>query len=134
MKIIIRTFFKILRWVLGPVMLLREYLTRPKGLVRTPKVQAQVDQQCQSLALYQYNTCPFCIKVRQQMRRLSLNVEKHDAQHEGPDRTDLLQGGGQAKVPCLRITDEQGQSQWMYDSGAINTYLAKRFSSDVGQA
>lgn len=131
MKILIRAFFKTLRWVLGPVMLLREYLSRPKGLVRSPAQQALVDQQCESLALYQYQTCPFCIKVRQQMRRLSLNVAQHDAQHDGLDRANLLQGGGQAKVPCLRITDEAGQSQWMYESAAINAYLQKRFSSDT---
>ena len=131
MKTLIRSFFKALRWVLGPVMLLREYLTRPQGLVRSPEQQARVDEQCKSLALYQYQTCPFCIKVRQQMRSLSLNVAQYDAQHEGPHRTHLLQGGGQAKVPCLRITDETGQNQWMYESGAINAYLKKRFSSDV---
>lgn len=128
---LIRSFFKALRWVLGPVMLLREYLTRPQGLVRSPEQQARVDAQCQSLALYQYQTCPFCIKVRQEMRRLSLNVAQYDAQHEGPHRTHLLQGGGQAKVPCLRITDETGQQQWMYESGTINAYLRKRFSSDA---
>ena len=134
MKIIIRTFFKALRWVLGPVMLLREALSRPQGLVRTPEQQANVDRQCERLALYQYATCPFCIKVRQHMRRLSLNVEKHDAQHDGPDRATLLQKGGQAKVPCLRITDETGQNQWMYESSAIIAYLDKRFSSDANVA
>ncbi|WP_210543564.1 glutathione S-transferase N-terminal domain-containing protein [Rhodoferax sp. PAMC 29310] len=128
MKIIIRTFFKTLRWVLGPVMVLREYLTRPTGLVRSPAEQARVDQQCEGLALYQYRTCPFCIKVRQEMRRLSLNVAQHDAQPDGPHRASLLAGGGQAKVPCLKITDETGQSQWMYESSAINAYLNNRFS------
>ena len=131
MKTLIRSFFKALRWVLGPLMLLRESLTRPKGVVRSPEQQACVDAQCKDLALYQYPTCPFCIKVRQQMRRLSLNIEKYDAQHEGPHRTHLLQGGGQAKVPCLKITNEAGQIQWMYESGTINAYLKQRFSSDL---
>lgn len=131
MKILIRTFFKTLRWVLGPVMLLREHLTRPQGLVRSPEQQARVDQQCESLALYQYQTCPFCIKVRRQMRSLSLNVALYDAQQEGPHRANLLQGGGQTKVPCLRITDEAGQNQWMYESGTINAYLQKRFSLET---
>ena len=130
MKTLIRSFFKALRWVLGPVMLLRESLTRPKGVVRSPEQQARVDAQCKDLALYQYQTCPFCIKVRQQMRSLSLNIEKYDAQHEGPHRTQLLQGGGQAKVPCLRITNGAGQIQWMYESDTINAYLKQRFSSD----
>lgn len=128
MKFFIRLFFKTLRIVLGPVMLLKESLTRPKGLVRAPAAQKKVDAQCQSLVLYQYKTCPFCIKVRQEISRLSLNIQRIDAQHEGPDRSELLQHGGQAKVPCLRITDGAGNSQWLYDSEKIRAYLRGRFA------
>jgi len=127
MKIIVRTFFKTLRLVLGPMMLLKEKMTRPKGLVRAQAAQEAVDQQCQSLALYQYKTCPFCIKVRQEISRLSLNIQRIDAQHEGVDRQQLLKHGGQAKVPCLRITDSAGISQWLYDSEKIRAYLRGRF-------
>ena len=129
MKIIVRTFFKTLRIVLGPMMLLKEKMTRPKGLVRAQAAQEAVDQQCQSLALYQYKTCPFCIKVRQEISRLSLNIQRIDAQHEGADRQQLLKHGGQAKVPCLRITDSAGSSQWLYDSEKITAYLRGRFVS-----
>lgn len=127
MKIIIRTFFKILRIILGPFMLLSEFLRRPKGVIRPPAAQAEIDRQTASLALYQYQTCPFCIKVRQEMRRLSLNVEKFDAQHEGKNRNDLVSGGGKAKVPCLKITDQAGHAQWLYESGEIINYLQGRF-------
>lgn len=129
MKIIVRTFFKTLRLVLGPVMLLRERLTRPVGLVRPPALQAQVDQQCRSLALYQYKTCPFSIKVRQEMRRLSLPIEHRDAQHDVTNREALVRDGGKAKVPCLRITDQVGSSQWMFESDAIIAYLRGRFAT-----
>ena len=128
MKIFIRYFFKALRVVLGPFMLLKEALTRPKGVVRSARRQAAVDEQCQSLALYQFKTCPFCIKTRQEMRRLSLSIKHVDAQHEGADRDALLAGGGQTKVPCLRITDASGASQWLYDSGNIIAYLHQRFA------
>ena len=74
MKIFIRYFFKALRIMLGPVMLLKERLQRPAGMVRTPEAQQSADAQCQSLTLYHYKTCPFCMKVRQEMRRLSLNI------------------------------------------------------------
>lgn len=129
MKFFIRLFFKTLRVLLGPVMLLKENLSRPTGLVRPPAAQALVDQQCQSLALYQYKTCPFCIKVRQEISRLSLKIQRIDAQHEGRDRQELQQHGGQAKVPCLRITDHAGNSQWLYDSEKIKAYLQGRFSA-----
>jgi len=127
MKTFIRFFFKTLRTVLGPVMLLKETLTRPKGLVRAPAAQEKVDRQCESLVLYQYKTCPFCIKVRQEISRLSLNIQRIDAQHEGPDRQALLQGGGHAKVPCLKMTDAAGKTQWLYDSQKIIAYLQGRF-------
>lgn len=129
MKPIIRAFFKTLRVVLGPFMQVWEFLTRPKGMVRAPAAQQAVDQQCQGMALYQFTTCPFCIKVRQEMRRLSLPVERRDAQHNPGHRDDLLKGGGAYKVPCLKVTDANGQSQWIYESGAIITYLQSRFSA-----
>ena len=128
MKTVIRTFFRTLRVVLGPVMLLKERLTQPTGVQRAPAAQAVVDQQCQSLALYQFSTCPFCIKVRQEMRRLSLPIEKRDAQHHTANRDALLQGSGATKVPCLQITEANGQTRWLQDSTEIVAYLRKRFA------
>lgn len=128
MKFIIRTFFKTLRVVLGPFMLLWEFVSRPKGVVRAPQAQQAVDAQCQSLVLYQFSTCPFCIKTRQAMRRLSLPIERRDAQHNLANRDDLLKGGGAFKVPCLKITEANGQTRWLYESGAIIAYLQQKFS------
>ena len=128
MKTVIRAFFRTLRLVLGPVMLLKERLTQPTGVQRAPAEQAKVDQQCQSLALYQFSTCPFCIKVRQEMRRLSLPIEKRDAQHHTGNRDALVQGSGATKVPCLKITETNGQTRWLQDSDAIVAYLRERFA------
>ena len=128
MKIFIRYFFRTLRIVLGPFVLLKEALTRPRGVVRTAAAQADVDAQCQSLALYQFKTCPFCVKTRQEIARLSLNIRRVDAQPEGTDRQALLAGSGKTVVPCLRIVDAAGQSQWMTDSEKIRAYLRQRFA------
>ena len=134
MKTIIRSFFKLVRIILGPVLLIKEKLTRPQGITRTAAAQASVDQACQALALYQYKTCPFCMKVRQEMARLSLNIQRVDAQPLGADRDALTHEGGLTKVPCLRITDVAGQtaltgnSQWLYDSDKIIAYLQSRFA------
>ena len=129
MKIFIRYFFRTLRVVLGPFMLLKEALTRPKGLTRADAAQAVVDEQCKTLALYQFRTCPFCIKTRQEIARLSLNIQRIDAQHEGAGRQALLAGGGHTKVPCLRMTDVSGSTQWLYDSEKIIAYLRGRFGA-----
>ncbi len=128
MKWLFRTFFRTLRLILGPFLLLKERMTAPDGLFRPPEAQADVDRQCRDLTLYQFNTCPFCIKVRQEMRRLSLNIERRDTQHDATHRAALVQGGGKPMVPCLHIRDEQGNSRWMYESGDIIAYLRGRFA------
>ena len=129
MKTLVRLFFRGVRTALGPVMLLKESLTRPKGLVRSAEQQQAVDAACRDLALYQYRTCPFCIKVRQETRRLALNIPFVDAQHPGPARSELTAEGGQAKVPCLRIAEADGTHRWLYDSTQINRYLQERFQT-----
>ncbi len=129
MKTIVRLFFKTLRLLLGPVMRVWEVASRPKAVVRAPAQQAEVDAQCRNLVLYQFKTCPFCIKVRKEMHRMSLNIERRDAQKEGAQRAELIAGLGQPKVPCLKITDAAGNSQWLVESAAINAYLKRRFAN-----
>lgn len=129
MKLIIRYFFKTVRLIAGPIMLLIEKITAPKGIQRPAEQQRQVDEQSKQLTLYQFKTCPFCIKVRHQARRLSLNIATRDAQHDQVSRQQLLQGGGQIKVPCLKIIDEHGQEQWLYESSQIVEYLQQRFAA-----
>jgi glutathione S-transferase len=106
-----------------------EFITRPQGLVRAPAQQALVDASTRSLVLYQFKTCPFCMKVRQEMARLSLTIEKRDAQHDEKNRSALIAAVGKPKVPCLQITHDSGQVEWLLDSKAIMAYLQGRFAS-----
>ena len=129
MKTPIRLFFRGVRTVLGPVVLLKESLTRPTAMVRAPAAQKAVDDACADLVLYQYKTCPFCSKVRQEAHRLALPIALVDAQHPGSAREELIAHGGRAKVPCLRITEPGGAYRWLYDSAQINSYLRERFQS-----
>lgn len=129
MKLLVKLFFRSVRILLIPFMLLWEFVTTPKGVVRGAAAQQQVDQQSRNLVLYQFKTCPFCIKVRREIKRLSLPIELRDAQKNPQHRAALLQGGGHIKVPCLKITDEHGNVQWLYESTAINQYLHQRFAS-----
>ncbi len=123
-----RIFFKTLRLILMPFMLLWAKLATPKGMKREAKAQQQVDRTCVKLALYHFKTCPFCIKVRHEMARLSLPIELRDAQHDAGHRSDLLNGGGKVQTPCLRITDDHGKVDWLYESGDIIKYLQQRFA------
>jgi glutaredoxin len=129
MKLFFRYFFRTLRIILGPFMLLSEVLTTPKGVERSAEAQQKVDAETSNLVLYQFRTCPFCIKVRKELKRLSLNIEKRDAQRDPAARAELNQCGGEIKVPCLRITDEHGIHTWMYESDDIIAYLHERFAA-----
>ncbi len=123
MKWLIRSFFKLVRLLLAPVMIAYEWLTRPKGTERSPEAQAALDDTTAALTLYEFRTCPFCIKVRHRIARHSLRIRRRNAQHDPVARQDLLDGGGQVKVPCLQIVAADGSSTWLYESDAINAYL-----------
>jgi len=129
MKLFFRYFFRTLRILLGPFMLLGELLTTPKGIERDPEAQKKVDEESKELLLYQFRTCPFCIKVRKELSRLSLNIEKRDALKDPAARADLLENGGAIKVPCLRIPSEHGAYTWLYESDDIIAYLRERFAA-----
>jgi glutaredoxin len=128
MRLIIRYFFKLVHAIVGPVLLTLNWLTTPKGIVRSPQAQQQVDSRTHSLLLYQFRTCPFCIITRRAIKRLSLNIETRDALHDATSRSQLQEGGGMIKVPCLRITDDSGNVQWMYESRDIIQYLQENFA------
>jgi len=127
MRVIIRYFFRTLRLVLTPFVLLGEKLTTPKALVRSAEQQALADEASKQLALYQFNACPFCMKVRKEIARLGLNIETRDAQHDSEHRAALEAGGGRVKVPCLRIHQDDGSDRWLYESAEIKAWLQERF-------
>jgi len=91
--------------------------------VRPTLDQQRLDLVTRKMALYQYKTCPFCIKTRRAIKRLSLTIEIRDAQREEENRQQLLEGGGQIKVPCLKAMDENGTPIWLYESNDIISYL-----------
>ncbi len=125
---------RIIRWVLGSLILFFNWVFTPRGIVRDAQAQAQVDAETRKLALYQYKACPFCVKVRREMTRQSLNIDTRDVKREDCSREELLQGGGVLKVPCLRIEDDEGQVSWMYDSSEIIDYLKGRFIANTSPA
>ncbi|MFL5813519.1 MAG: glutaredoxin family protein, partial [Bdellovibrionia bacterium] len=77
--------------------------------------------------LYQFEGCPFCVKVRREIKRLGLNIEYRDILKNPTWEHEMIQGGGQRQVPCLRIQREDGNVQWLYESSDINRYLIERF-------
>ncbi|MCM2131764.1 glutaredoxin family protein [Larsenimonas rhizosphaerae] len=128
MRLVIRLFFKGLRRVLMPFMLIYAAVSKPKAVERSASDQAHIDQECQQLALYQFSTCPFCIKVKKEIHRLALPIEMKNIQKDDQARRELEAGGGRVKVPCLKIVHPGGLEEWMYESDDINRYLQQRFA------
>lgn len=131
MRILIRYFFRTLRLILTPFLLLGDKLTTPKSMERDPAEQAKVDAETSELALYQFHACPFCVKVRRAIHRLALNIELRDAQSDREHRDALIEGGGKPQVPCLRIAHPDGRVEWMYESADIIRYLEERFGESA---
>ncbi|CCQ10523.1 Glutaredoxin [Pseudoalteromonas luteoviolacea B = ATCC 29581] len=116
---------KLIRWILGRIILILDFITAPRGVKRTSEQQAKIDALTKNMSLYQFHACPFCVKVRRAMKRNSLCIELRDAKPEGLHRQTLLEQGGQIKVPCLRI-EEGDNVTWMYESSDIVAYLEKQ--------
>lgn len=128
MKIFFKIFFKMVRIVGGPIVLLNEWLTTKKALIRTIADQQRVDDATRSLTLFHFKTCPFCMKVRRASNELGLKIEKRDAQHDEHARQELLKATGAVKVPCLKISTPDGTVTWMHESDKIIGYLQERFA------
>lgn len=123
--------FKPIRWVLGQIIIFIDWLTRPKPMQRSAEMQNDVNQQTQGIVLYQFNQCPFCVKTRRTMRRLALDIEKRDARNDPKWNQELITEGGKYQVPCLKITNDDGVTEWMYESTVINEYLIERFAAST---
>lgn len=100
---------------------------------RSADAQARVDAATAHMALYHYESCMFCARVRRAIATLKLNIELRDVLREPGHRNDLVAGGGSTTVPCLRI-DEDGRTNWMYESADIIAYLNGRFGAGTAQA
>ncbi len=75
------------------------------------------------MKLYHFKQCPFCVKTRRTIHRLGLNIENRDARNDPKWNQELIRRGGKYQVPCLRVVNEDGSVEWMYESKNINRYL-----------
>ena len=117
---------KLLREGLGRIIAGISVMTQGNAMKRTEEEQVLVNKAGADLSLYQFQSCPFCVKVRRQIHKLNVPIELRDAKNNEQFRNELAENGGRIKVPCLRI-QENNDVQWMYESNDINAYLQQRF-------
>jgi glutaredoxin len=113
----------LIRWPIGRLILLINFIFSPKSPNRASAEQAEVDEKTKDLTLYQLPSCPFCVKVRRTMKREGLNIELRNINQENDYREELIREGGKKSVPCLRIAKTDGEVQWLYESSDIVAHL-----------
>jgi len=89
----------------------------------------------QTFSLYYYDGCPFChitLKALEQITKDSgatdglgkvLEIELRHIRRQPQYRTELIKQGGKPQVPCLRIDNKNGATNWLYESRDIIQYL-----------
>lgn len=120
-------FFRLIRWPLGQIIVLIDWITRPEVADIAPEKRQELDATTLNMALYQFQLCPFCVRTRRVIRQLGLNIETRDARNDPQWGQELINEGGKYQVPCLRIVQDDGSVKWMYESDNINFFLNERF-------
>jgi glutaredoxin len=121
----------LIRKLLGSLILTLNSLFPPKKGQRSTEKQAEVDKQTAGMILYHFEACPFCVKVRRKIQELGLNIETRDVRTNPQFEKELMEGGKEYQVPCLKIPADNERAgspvRWMYESSDINQYLEQRF-------
>ena len=92
---------------------------------RSPRVSVgpDADRVTSRLALYHFDSCPFCLRVRRELARLGVEVELRNIHRDRSRYDELVRGGGRQQVPCLRIENDNGAVEWLYESSDIIAWL-----------
>ena len=117
----------LIRWFVGKLILFMNIITLPKPILRKKNDQDKIDLKTKNLTIYQFEACPFCVKVRRFIRKNSLNISLKDAKNNKIFKSELINEGGKHKVPCLKIEKINTKTEWLYESNEIIKFLNKEF-------
>ena len=74
------------------------------------------------MLLHQFQSCPFCKKVRSKLEELDLDYETREVPRDKSKRTTIKELSGQIKVPVL-----EDDGKVIYDSSDIVDYLEENY-------
>lgn len=115
----------IIRFILGRIILFFDFVFSPKKPKLSAERKAELTRKTANFSLYQLPACPFCVKVRREMKRQGIDIELRNINKDDALRNELIEQGGKRTVPCLRIAEPGQEVKWMYESNDIISYLAK---------
>ena len=114
----------LIRWMLGRIIISLDIIFSPKPMIRDNVLQTKINKITTDYKLYQYNACPFCVKVRRFCKRESLSIDLVDAKQES-FKQELIHNGGKQKVPCLKVELKNKSVRWIYESNDIIEFISK---------
>ena len=117
---------QLIRWFVGRLILFVNLITLPKPILRKKIDQDRFDKKTKYLTIYQFEACPFCVKVRRFIRKNNLKINLKDAKNK-TFKSELVNEGGKHKVPCLKIEKLHYETEWLYESTEIIKFLKKEF-------
>ena len=79
------------------------------------------------LTLYHFGTCPYCVRVRNVIQELGVDVKDRDIFEDKDAYDELVAARGTRTVPVLRIHSEDGADHWMPESADIVDWLRQQF-------
>ena len=82
-----------------------------------------ISEKNHKLTLYQFDMCPFCVKVKNYMDQNSIQIPMKDILTDSQAKLELLEIGGKTQVPCLVIDGKA-----LYESDDIINWLKQNYS------
>jgi glutaredoxin 2 len=84
----------------------------------------------EGLSLYQFDSCPFCLRVRHVAERLGIELELRDTLMDSDNAREVIEATGRRTVPVLRVEQPDGEVRWLPESADIIAYLQEHFGGD----
>jgi glutaredoxin len=113
------------RHLKGKTLNLVDRLIPVKPFERSREEQVVLDRESRRMHLYFSPSCPASISVKRFCERVGLHVVEKDVERVDAFRNELVNGGGESRVPCLCIHKKSG-NVWLYSPESITDYLRDR--------
>ncbi|ASP40518.1 hypothetical protein CHH28_18400 [Bacterioplanes sanyensis] len=114
------------RQIKGMALNLMDRVVPVRPVSRDQREQSRLNRESRRMQLYFCRSCPSSISVKRHCAKLGLRVVEKDVDRVNSFRNELVRGGGQPRVPCLRIADGQ-KEHWLYSPDKILKYLDSHF-------
>jgi len=82
-----------------------------------------ISETTHKLTLYQFDSCPFCIKVNHYLTQNSISIPTKNTITDPDAKAELMQIGGKTQVPCLVIDGKA-----LYESDDIINWFEQNYS------